>query len=220
MHFRRLTIVALFAILCLIAPVASAQDGIRGALSQSAEWGAFNPASGLELVAADFDNDQKPDGAVLIGGEHSKGRRAFRIEIHLTGARNASIPFFSSETWLEIEAVDVNRDGLTDIVVEKAFSHERVKIYLNHGHGRFTKARRKAFPAPKNSKLFLRARFFAQLAPYAFLQSKCSFGKAEKESVASTDDVTRVNHWANAGLTQAVNRMNSASRAPPSLLRS
>jgi hypothetical protein len=100
------------------------------------------------LAAADFDGDGKPDGAILIGGNWLQPRSRFgTIEVHFTGRPNADLTFESSEAALAISARDVNRDGATDIVVEQAFTHRRVQVWLNDGRGVFHKVRSEDYPA-------------------------------------------------------------------------
>lgn len=142
--------IAVAAALTLVAgPSVCAQDGLNGALERSKFASAANLATPFDqtLAAADFDGDGKPDGAILIGGNWPQPRSTFgTIEVHFTGRPNANLTFESSETALAISARDVNRDGATDIVVEQAFTHKRVQIWLNDGRGIFHKVRSEDYP--------------------------------------------------------------------------
>jgi hypothetical protein len=145
--------IALAAILALLAPCLWAQDGLQGALSRSnVELRSHLGRPFLPTVAAaDLDGDNKADGAVLIdsGWEQSA---VHRIEIHFTGRVNAALTFESDEPTLAISALDVNRDGATDIVVEQPFSHKRLKVWLNDGHGGFHQGRTEDYPAAAGSE--------------------------------------------------------------------
>ena len=91
-------IALLLAFLC--TPVLKAQDGLRGALSRVAQTAHAVAELSTQIAAADFDNDQKPDGAILVETGLLNGERAFRIELHVTGSNNDAITF-SSENKFE-----------------------------------------------------------------------------------------------------------------------
>jgi hypothetical protein len=101
---------------------------------------------GQRIAAADFDNDQQPDGAILFKAGEFAGRRRFQIRLHVSGGPNHDLTFESNETALAISSTDVNRDGIPDLVVEQAFSRKRVQVWLNNGHGEFRPARVEDFP--------------------------------------------------------------------------
>jgi len=143
--------IAVAAVLTLVAgPSVCAQDGLNGALEHSKFASAANLATPFDqkLAAADFDGDGKPDGAILVGGNLLQPQSRFgTIEVHFTGRPNADLTFESSEAALAISARDVNRDGATDIIVEQAFTHKRVQVWLNDGRGVFHKVRSENYPA-------------------------------------------------------------------------
>ena len=125
-----------------------AQDGLRGALSRV----RFASPVHLEipfsqtLAAADFDGDNKPDGALLVD-YGLRLQSSFRtIELHFTRRENTDLVFESNETPLAVSALDVNRDGATDIVVEQPLTHKRLQIWLNDGRGSFHRVRTEDFP--------------------------------------------------------------------------
>ena len=129
-------------VLALGAPSLWAQDGLAGAISRIRNArGLLDQQCGQSFVAADFDNDHKPDGAVLLDAGHVRGRMSFRIEFYDSTRKGGEITFASNESSLAIRAVDVNRDGATDIVVEQIFTHKRLQVWLNDGHGSFYPAR-------------------------------------------------------------------------------
>jgi len=204
--------------LLLVAPALRAQDGLRGALSQSAEHGRVLFAFAQDVAAADFDNDQKPDGAVLLQGGPINREMAFRIELHLTGQQNATIRFSSSEAHLAITSVDVNRDGAPDILIERALTHQRLQVYLNDGHGAFQRSTSETPPPPGDSDPLWSMRVIDQELPSLFLPTTRGFEIARVETAAAwrESDTNHVRLWHEALLVQCGARAPSASRAPPS----
>ena len=110
-----------------------AQDGSSDAFLrlQSSSVGT-HALVGLPLATADFDHDGHPDGALLLGD-----RSNFRIEVHLRSQQVRDFTFISNLSDLSIFALDVNRDGSPDLVVQSAFSHRRLFVWLNDGRGSF-----------------------------------------------------------------------------------
>jgi len=153
MKLRSLIFPIFLISLFLMAPVLWAQDGLEGAVSKVGHGPSLLPNSfEHRFVAADFDNDQKPDGAVLLDAGNLNGQKLFRIELHVTAGENNELTFESNETALTLSALDVNQDGAPDIIVEQAFTHKRLQVWLNDGHGLFHKVRGEDFPsAPASS---------------------------------------------------------------------
>jgi hypothetical protein len=96
---------------------------------------------------ADFDNDHKPDGAVLLNSVPFHSRNSFRIEVHLSASNNAELAFESSESALSITAWDINKDGATDVILEQPLTHRRLYVWLGDGRGGFHKGRIEDFPS-------------------------------------------------------------------------
>ena len=136
-----------------LVPGLWAQDGLEGALSRVklASPPNFAEPFAQTLTVADFDNDNKPDGAVLVDSSRTSGRNSFRIELHLSGSKDTSLSFESPESGLTITASDVNRDGVTDVVVERSLTHKRLYVWLGDGHGGFQKGRVEDFPSPETT---------------------------------------------------------------------
>jgi hypothetical protein len=122
-----------FAFVVLLAPCVSAQDGLRGALSQAKFAGPFEQT----LAVADLDNDKNPDGAVLLDSGSSRPNRSFRLQLHFTGHPNTEFTFESPERGLTLAAWDIDNDGDTDIVVEQALTHKPLYVWINEGNGYF-----------------------------------------------------------------------------------
>jgi hypothetical protein len=142
-----------FIALSLIAPSLRAQDGLAGALALIGRAGGpLDELCSWHFAAADFDNDHKLDGAVLLNAGLFQGRQRFRIEFHDSSHENGELLFATNETSLALRALDVNQDGWTDIVVEQPLTHKRLKVWLNDGHGTFLPARVKDFQAAEGER--------------------------------------------------------------------
>jgi len=138
------------AALTLTTQWVCAQDGLEGALSRGnlASQSKLGAPFSQTLAIADFDGDNKPDGAVLVDYGWRRPQSSLRtIELHFTGRSNTDLTFSSNETTLAISALDVNRDGAADIVVEQPFAHKRLQVWLNDGRGGFRKVRSEDFPS-------------------------------------------------------------------------
>src|SRR6516165_10415075 len=142
---------ALLATLACAALGLRAQDGLQGAvfLDNAAQPFGTSCVSLLErrLVGADFDGDQRLDGAVLLHSVPFHGRKSFRLEVHLSASSNTEFSFESTEDSLSIAALDINHDGATDLVVEQALTHQRLYVWLGDGRGSFHQGRIEDFPA-------------------------------------------------------------------------
>src|SRR5215469_2489784 len=218
---RALSIVGLmFAALVLWPPSAEGQDGLRGALTQSSRALPIVANTGQQVAAADFDNDSQPDGAVLSQVGLSNGQRLFQIELHVTAGKNATLTFSSPESALDITAVDVNRDGAPDIVIERAFTHERLQLFLNDGDGGFQNAGAESFPGADGSTSNWRAWLVGQQLPFSFLPATGRFEIPcdQCEAVPPVGEAARANAWPEILQTLCGARAPSASRAPPTFL--
>ena len=207
--------------LVLTAPSLWAQDGLRGALSRlNSSADLLSDPFAQRLVAADFDQDQQPDGAILLAGDHLNGPHAFRIELHLTSGENQKLSFTSSETALNLSVLDVNRDGTPDLVVEQTFTRKRVQIWLNDGHGSFRLAKSEDYPYGPQAPVSWRM----SLPPVGF-PSPCLSSRSGSENLALVSQPIPVpSHsagqclWALALLSVSKPRAPNPSRGPPSLL--
>jgi hypothetical protein len=207
------------AVLIACALPVRAQDGLLGALSEGNGTSRTLVSFDQQVAAADFDNDQKPDGAVLLPSVQSNGQRSFRIEFHVTAGQNSAITFSTKETGLSISALDVNHDGAPDIVVEKTLTHERLQVYLNDGHGSFHKARLEAFLFPDPSAPLWRS-WTTPILPSVYLPSSRGFETAGLRtlSVVVPNQTRELNSWPDVPAAQSGARLPSSSRAPPSPL--
>lgn len=216
MKLRYSIIGTLLSLLVLYLPAVRAQDGLQGALSRHAETSPGAPGSAQELAIADFDNDDKTDGAILSQAGVLNGQKLFRIELHLSAEKNSAITFSSAEPGLAISALDVNGDGAPDIVVEKAFTRQRVLVYLNDGHGAFREAKSDDYLLPDPFAPQWGARL-TQYLPAVLLPSTRGFEVAgpRRISIIRPSGLRPLSFWLEALLAQSGPRAPSAPRAPP-----
>lgn len=215
-------VLVLFSGLTLALPRLRAQDGVAGALLRTRYESplSFSAALGDGFAVADFDNDSKLDGAVLLSSIRDENR--FRIELHLTGSPDTVLWFESRETELQISAQDINHDGATDVIVEQPLTHKRVLVWLNDGHGRFRRGRVQDFGSaevPNGGRLQTpaQARYpgvsIAQQRPQTMMLA-ASFVRGRPPSTRASAPVTGAS-GARASLFCRV-----SSRAPPGNLSS
>lgn len=208
-----------FSALFLFLPTAWAQDGLVGALSRNSglEWQLLQDFR-QNLAAADFDNDQRPDGAVLVDAGLLNGQESFRIEFHVTAGRDHVITFSSTETSLSISALDVNRDGAPDVVVENIFTHQRLHVYLNDRHGTFRRARNEDYPSDADPSKRLHGLMPSPNCPALYLPSKLGPEIAGlKSTSSSTRDSSRYRRLRpELFLAQFGPRASTPPRGPPS----
>lgn len=139
-NYRKVLLIA--AVLCF-APFLSAQDGLKGALSQTRIGTPF----GHSLAAADLDGDSQPDGAILVDSTWTGTHSSINIQLHFTGRPNSEISFESNEQALTVRAWDIDHDGDNDLVVEEAFTHKPVRVWINEGNGDFHEGNIQDYPS-------------------------------------------------------------------------
>lgn len=191
-------------------PAAWCQDGFRGLLSDRGQ--------SQEFVAADFDKDPEPDGATLSENGVADGKRAFRIEVHITAGNNSTIHFSAAEPGLLLTTVDVNRDGAPDLVVEKPFTHEPVQVYLNNGRGEFyTAGAQHLIPSDNGTQ------WRSPSSPASFPTLFLPATRAPEIVLIATTDLRSGQGrlwpglWLEALLVHSAARAPSSARAPPIL---
>jgi len=222
MKVRSLYLRLVLAALVLAVPSLRAQDGLGGALSRLDATGRLlHEPFEQRLVAADFDNDKKPDGAVLLDAGQFQGHKTFRIELHVTAGNDTEFSFESSEPALAISTSDVNQDGAPDIIVEQAFTHKRLHVWLNDGHGSFNKARVEDFPSTgRDGPYQFKAPSLGQDSPALCLPSKLSSEhsvvKAATPSFVSSTSGRHIRPIASDAHHRA--DAPNPSRGPPSFL--
>jgi hypothetical protein len=102
--------------------------------------------AGSHFAIADFDGDCRPDLASVQGGANRSGTAHYWIQLRLTTAGRQSIQLLAPAGGLSIEARDVNGDNAIDLVLTTVWFKHPVAIFLNNGHGGFSRAEPAAFP--------------------------------------------------------------------------
>ena len=139
--FHRILLCAV-AVVCL-APFLSAQDGLKEALSQT----NLAMPVGHTLAVADLDGDDKADGAILLDSRWVGANNSIKIQLHFTGRPNAELSFESAGHALTVRAWDIDHDGDIDLVIEDAFTHRPLRVWINEGHGDFHEGRLQDYPS-------------------------------------------------------------------------
>lgn len=206
--------------LAFLTPAIWAQDGLLGALSRiEAPAQLLHHTFSQQIIAGDFDNDQRPDGAVLLDVGQINGQRSFRLEIHLSAGTNTGFMFSSAESALSISALDVNADGLPDIIVQKTFTHERLQVWLNDGHGSFRKVNTENYLLRTGAPIQFQARAPEQYGPANWLPTKvgAEMAAAPSRPLYVPDNFGLRNRWSEVFLAHSALRAPNPPRGPPVL---
>jgi len=109
---------------------------------------AANVEVGLPFASADFDGDHRPDFASVqrVTGSAT----SYWIQVRGSSSGWQLIRVFAPAGGLQIEARDVNGDHAVDLVLATAWFKDPVAIFLNDGHGRFSRAEANSFPQALN----------------------------------------------------------------------
>jgi hypothetical protein len=100
---------------------------------------------GQSFAIADFDGDLCPDLASIQPGANISGSTNYWIQLQLSALGRQSIHLTAPAGGLLIEARDVNGDQAVDLVLATAWFRQPVAIFLNDGHGSFSRAEPTAF---------------------------------------------------------------------------
>jgi hypothetical protein len=104
------------------------------------------PGPGPQFAIADFDGDLRPDLASVQAGSNRSGHTDYWIQLQLSAGGRQSIRVIAPAGGLLIEARDVNGDHAVDLVLATAWFRQPVAIFLNDGHGNFSRVEPAAFP--------------------------------------------------------------------------
>ena len=106
---------------------------------------AASVGPGAQFAIADLDGDLRPDLASIQAEPNSSGTTNYWIQLQLSTTGWQSIPVVAPAGGLRIETRDVNGDNAIDLVLAEAWFDRPVAVFLNNGHGGFSRAEPNAF---------------------------------------------------------------------------
>jgi hypothetical protein len=95
---------------------------------------------GLPFAIADLDGDLRPDFASIQTGSNNSGGTDYWLQLHLAAGQQ-SIRLVAPSGGLVIEARTLKGRVAADLVVTTAWFRQPVAIFLNDGHGSFSRAK-------------------------------------------------------------------------------
>lgn len=107
---------------------------------------AASVGPGSQFAIADFDGDGHPDLASIQAGQNGTAANSYLIEVNLSSFGHEFLRLTGPAGGLRIEARDVNGDHSIDLVLFTAWFRQPVAIFLNDGHGRFSREAPSKFP--------------------------------------------------------------------------
>jgi hypothetical protein len=130
---------------------------IAGALARTASAGAATGADilrpstasvgpGLQFAVADFDGDHRPDLVGVQTGQGNAAHTKYWIQLQLSAIGQQTISLTGPSGGLQIAARDVNGDQIPDLILTTTWLGQPVAIFINDGHGTFTRVETSAFP--------------------------------------------------------------------------
>ncbi len=108
--------------------------------------------SGQQLAISDFDGDLNPDLASVQAGLTTSGGTDYWIQLQLSAAGRQSIRLVAPAGGLLIEARDVNGDHAVDLILTTSL-RQPVAVFLNDGHGSFSRVAPSVFPGAFSNPL-------------------------------------------------------------------
>jgi hypothetical protein len=129
----------LFLIIGAMAGVAVGSDAPQAA--------SISVGPGLQYAVADFDGDHRPDTVGVETGQSDVSRTNYWIQFQLSAAGRQTISIVAPIGGLQITARDVNGDQVPDLVLTTTWLRQPVAVFINDGHGTFTRAEPAAFPS-------------------------------------------------------------------------
>ena len=103
---------------------------------------SFGP--GLPFAIADLDGDLRPDFASIQAGSNNSGGTDYWLQLHLAAGRQ-SIRLVAPPGGLVIQARTVSGRHAADLVITTAWLRQPVAIFLNDGHGSFSRGKLTTF---------------------------------------------------------------------------
>lgn len=107
---------------------------------------ASSVGPGAQFAIADLDGDLRPDLASIQAEPNSSATTNYWIQLQLSTTGWQSIRVVAPSGGLRIETRDVNGDNAIDLVLAESWFNRPVAIFLNNGHGGFSRAETSAFP--------------------------------------------------------------------------
>jgi hypothetical protein len=132
------------ALLLFLALLGGSAVAAPGTGAQTAPVSTGGPGSSFAI--ADFDGDHRPDLANVQTGRADSSFTDYRIQLQLTAAGRQFLQVFAPTGGLQIAARDVNGDQAVDLVLTTAWLKQPVAVFLNDGHGGFSRVEPAAFP--------------------------------------------------------------------------
>jgi len=137
-HFRLRLLVVFFA----LGLLGSTIDAAAAAHAQSGRAASIGPS----FAIADFDGDQRPDLVRVEGGRIGSSSADYWIQLQLSASGQQAIRLIGPPGGLTVEARDVNGDHAVDLVLTTSWLRQPVAVFLNDGHGGFSRAEPSEFP--------------------------------------------------------------------------
>jgi hypothetical protein len=172
---------------------------------------------GPQFAIADFDGDLHPDLASVQAGSNSSGSTNYWIQLQLSAVGRESIRLLAPAGGLRIEARDVNGDHAVDLVLATTWFNRPVAVFLNDGHGRFSRAEPAAFPEAFNESNTKLAPFSYECTEAAGIPPQSTVGFwPEARGLPHARSQTSSIPPSNAGFRLSSFLVSHAGRAPPS----
>ena len=100
----------------------------------------------LPFAVSDFDGDLRPDLVIVEAGRSDRSFTDYWVQLHLSTVGSQSVRVVAPTGGLQIAARDVNGDLAPDLVLTTSWGNQPVAIFLNDGHGKFSRIDPSAFP--------------------------------------------------------------------------
>jgi hypothetical protein len=202
------------AALCLVFGFA-AGFAERCAAAEKARNPAAPVSPGPQLAITDFDGDLRPDLASVQAEATASGGTDYWIQLQLSASGRQSIRLVAPAGGLLIEARDVNGDHAVDLILSTSF-REPVAVFLNDGHGSFSRVTPSAFPGAFDTPLTSWVSASDQAMHTAAVPAQLRLGICRTAkaftNIQSNADLIPCSH---AGFTLDSFLVSQAGRAPP-----
>ncbi len=95
--------------------------------------------AGVPFVFSDFDGDRRADLAVVQAGRSELPFMEYWVHLELSAVGARTIHVSGPVGGLQITSRDVNGNHFPDLILTAAWSNKLVAIFLNDGHGSFSR---------------------------------------------------------------------------------